>query len=171
MTTPPSVNNYQIPTGRVYFKKDGGSIRELGNCTEFKLTSDIQTKDHFRNYGGSRTKDVTTITSKGVTVSFGMEELVGENLEMWALADSTTDTDGNIVLSGLSNTQFQGVLTVVGDNDAGPRISWEGTVKFIPSGDFFLIKNDDEYNVLTVTATVQDDGSGNFGVWTITPQA
>lgn len=168
MATPPNVANYSIPTGRVYFN-DGTGLRELGNCTEFKLTADIQTKDHFRNYGGSRTKDVTTITSKGVTVSFGMEEIVGENVQFWALGDASTDTDGNVVISGLSNTDFSGTLVIVGDNDSGPRITWEGTVKFIPSGDFFLIKNDDEYNVMTVTATVQDDGNGNFGIWTITP--
>lgn len=168
MATPPNVANYQIPTGRVYFD-DGNGLRELGNCTEFKLTSNIETKDHKRNYGGSRTIDTTTITTKGVTASFGMEEIVGENAQFWALGDANTDTDGNIVINGLSNTNFSGTLVVVGDNDDGPKITWEGSVKFIPSGDFFMIKNDDEYNVMTVTARVQDDGNGNFGVWTIIP--
>ena len=68
MTAAPSITNYQIPTGKVYFTEDGGSRKDLGNCVEFSITKDITTKDHIRTYGGSRRVDKTIVTLASGTV-------------------------------------------------------------------------------------------------------
>lgn len=166
MPVSPSSDNYQIPTGKAYFKKTGESIRELGNIVEMKIANEVTTKDHFKNSGGKRTKDKTVITQVGATITFTMDEITKENLAIFALGDLSTDTDGNGEITGMTEALFEGTLTVVGDNDTGPRIEWVGDVSFIPQADFFFIKNDDEYNIIQVQASVKEDANGNFGVWT-----
>jgi hypothetical protein len=169
--TPGDVANLQIPTGKVFFTPTGGSRAFMGNCTDFKLSNTLATKDHKRNYGGARTTDKTTITEKGAKATLTLEEIMPENLRIFALSDIVENSDGSFTLKGLSNTNFTGFLEVIGDNDDGPQVDWEGEVQFVPSGDFSLIKNDDDYNVIDIEATVTADSAGEFGEWTVRPPA
>jgi hypothetical protein len=169
MAASPSITNYQIPTGKVYFKKTGeAAFRDLGNVLNFSLENTIEKKDHFRSYGGRRTKDKTVITQTGATITFTMDEITAPNLAFFALSGSgATDTDDAEQLSGMTETSFTGTLRIIGDNDVGPQVDWEGDVSFIPSGSFSFVKNDDEWNVIEVTAEVQEDANGAFGVWAV----
>lgn len=172
MAASPSILNYQIPTGKAYFKKTGTSdYVDLGNVVDMTLTNDVQKKEHFRNYGGRRTKDKTSTTQVGATVKFTLDEITGPNLEMFALGDATVDTDGTYTITGLTNTNFTGSLMVVGDNDEGPQVDWVGDVSFNPAGDFSFVKNNDDYNTIAFEADVQEDMDGNFGVWTVRESA
>jgi hypothetical protein len=174
-TTTPSDDNYQIPTGRVFFTPDGGSRYEMGNCLGFSLSNTITKKEHKRNYGGVRSVDKTTITETGVTAKFTLEEIVERNIAMFALADVTENTDGSFTMLGLSNTVFKGLLEVIGDNNDGPQLDWKGLVQLVPSADFSLIKDNDDYNSIEIEAqvlanTVEDVGTATgFGLWDYRP--
>lgn len=71
-------------------------------------------------------------------------------------------------ISGLTRTEFTGLLRVVGDNEVGPQVSWSGVVSFIPSADFFFIQDNDNWNTVQITASVEEDTTYGFGIWEIT---
>jgi hypothetical protein len=172
MATSPSNKNYSIPTGVGSFKQTGDAdFRPLGNVVNFSISNTVTKKDHFRSYGGRRTKDKTTVTQVAATAKGELDELTAENIAIFALGDVTTDTSGAIVIHGLSNTTFSGTLKIVGDNEEGTQIDWVGDVIFTPSGDFSLIQDSDDYTKIAFEADVQEDANGQFGTWTIREQA
>jgi hypothetical protein len=172
MTASPSITNYQIPTGKVYFLDDDNTTAgevDLGNVVNFKIGSTVTKKDHFRSYGGQRTKDKTVVTAVDATVTFVLDEITKEAVGMFALGTVATvaNTDGSFEVEGLTRSNFTGVLHVVGDNDIGPQLDWIGRVSFSPSGDFFFIQDNDNWNQITITADVSDDVTYGFGKWTV----
>ena len=175
MPTSPNVNNYHIGKGIVSFKEAGaGTYRDLGNAPSFVYTPTIEKLEHFSSREGVKTKDFTAVTQVAATIKVTLDEITGENLAYFALAEAGTDTDGNVTLSALTKTEFVGDIKVVGTNDIGQQVDFAATVSFIPDGDFSFITAEDEFTVLELTAEVQRDVSGNFGVWTVrdeTPSA
>jgi hypothetical protein len=176
MATSPSDKNYSIPTAKGFFTLATGSgagvRRSLGNIVNFTVSAEVTTKDHFRNYGGKRTKDKTIITQVGATAKGTLDEITPENLAFFALGEvEGPDSDGAYTINGLSKTTFEGLLEIEGDNDEGTQIDWQGEVSFVPSGDFSLVKDNDDWSQINIQATVQEDSDGNFGVWTVRPKA
>jgi hypothetical protein len=171
MATSPNADNYTIPTGKAFFTPstgiNAGQRTDLGNVVNFAVSADVKTKDHFRNYGGVRSKDKTRITEAGFTGKATVDEITAFNLSFFALSDVEEVTDGVFQLKGLSKTTFEGLLEIVGDNDEGTQSDWEGEVSFVPSGDFTFIKDNDDYNQINLQFTVLADSDGNFGTWTI----
>jgi hypothetical protein len=168
MPTSPNVNNYHIGKGIVSFKETGQStFTDLGNSPSFIYTPTVTKKEHFSSREGVRTKDFTAITEVGATVKFTLDEITGENLSFFALAHITTDSSGNIVLSGLSKAEFTGEIKVVGTNAIGQQVDFDALVSFVPSGDFRFITDADDFSTLEIEAEVQKDPSGAFGVWTL----
>lgn len=165
-----SANNYQIPTGKVYFTPEGGARYFFGNCIDFGVSNSLQTREHKRNYGGVRTVDKKSITEAGATAKFSGDEIIERNLAMIALGTPVENTDGSFRIIGVTETEFKGFLEVEGDNNDGPVVDWKGNVQLIPSGEYKLIKNDDEENQIEIEAQVlaNDDNVG-FGEWTYWP--
>ncbi len=168
MPTSPNVNNYHIGKGIVSFKETGQStFTDLGNSPSFIYTPTVTKKEHFSSREGVRTKDFTAITEVGATVKFTLDEITGDNLSFFALAEISTDSSGNITLSGLSKAEFTGEIKVVGTNDIGQQVDFDATVSFVPSGDFRFITDADDFSTLEIEAEVQKDANGAFGVWTV----
>ncbi len=169
MPTSPSTENYRIGKGIVSFQATGEStFRDLGNCPSFTYTPDITKKEHFSSRTGIKTKDKTIITQLGATIKFTLDEITGENLALFALSGSSeTDSDGNVVLRGLSQTEFTGELQMVGTNQEGQQVDFLCNVSFVPSGDFQFITDGDDFSVVQVEAEVLVDDNGDYGVWTI----
>jgi hypothetical protein len=168
MPTSPNVQNYHIGKGIVSFKETGASVyTDLGNSPSFVYSPAVEKKEHFSSREGVKTKDFTAITQVGATIKFSLDEITGNNLSFFALAEQGTDTDGNITLSGLSKTEFAGQIKVVGTNDIGQQVDFDATVSFVPSGDFSFITDGDDFTVIEIEAEVQKDAAGAFGVWTI----
>jgi hypothetical protein len=168
MPTPPDVNNYHIGKGIVSFKEAGAStFTDLGNAPSFIYTPAVEKKEHFSSREGVKTKDFTAITQVGATVKFTLDEITGENLSFFALAEQGTDSDGNITLSGLSKTEFTGDIQVVGTNAIGQQVDFVATVSFVPSGDFNFITDGDDFTTIEIEAEVQKDANGFFGIWTV----
>ena len=168
MPASPNVQNYHIGKGIVSFKEIGGSTyTDLGNAPSFVYTPTVEKKEHFSSREGIKTKDFTAITQVGATIKIQLDEITGLNLSFFALADSGTDTDGNITLAGLSKAEFVGDIKVVGTNDIGQQIDFDATVSFVPSGDFSFITAEDDFTVIEIEAEVQKGGDGSFGRWTV----
>jgi hypothetical protein len=172
MPTSPNVQNYHIGKGIVSFKEAGAStFTDLGNAPSFVYSPAVEKKEHFSSREGVKTKDFTAITSLAATITFTLDEITGNNLSFFALAEQGTDTDGNITLSGLSKAEFTGEIKVVGTNDIGQQVDFLATVSFVPSGDFSFITDADDFTTIEIEAEVQRDANGNFGVWTIRDEA
>ena len=168
MPTSPNVQNYHIGKGIATFKEAGGSsFVDLGNAPSFIYTPTITKKEHFSSREGVRTKDFTAITEIGATIKLTLDEITGENLSMFALGESGTDTSGNFQIRGLTKTEFSGQLKVEGTNDIGQHVDWLGTVSFVPSGDFKFITDGDDFTTIEIEAEVQKGTDGSFGIWTI----
>jgi hypothetical protein len=94
--------------------------------------ADIQTKDHFKNYGGRRTKDKTRITQVGATGKGTLDEITPLTLSLFALGDIEDNSDGSFTSRGSDQPDFEGFLEIIGDNDEGPQVDWEGDVSVVP---------------------------------------
>lgn len=171
MADSPDKVNYSIPTGYATFLKTGdmGSPVDLGNIVEFSISNEVAKKEHFKSRGGRRTKDATVITQVGATIKFTLDEITADNISLFALG-AVEDTGGAVTIQGLSDTEFEGKLKVVGDNEVGTQVDWEGVVRFTPSGDFKFIQNNDDWNTIQIEAEVQEDDTLGFGKWTIREQ-
>ncbi len=170
MTAPPSVTNYQIPTGKAYFTDSTNTTAgevDLGDVVDFTVTNETTIKDHFRSYGGQRTKDKTVVTQVAATIKFVLDEITPDAVGLFSLGTVTVNTDGSHEVTGLTRSNFTGVLHVVGDNDIGPQLDWIGRVSFSPSGDFFFIQDNDNWNQININADVSDDETYGFGIWTV----
>ena len=172
MPASPNVQNYHIGKGIVSFKETGGSgFVDLGNAPSFVYSPTVEKLEHFSSREGVKTKDFTAITQVGATVTFTLDEITGNNLAFFALAEQGTDTDGNITLSGLTKTEFTGEIKVEGTNDIGQHVDFLANVSFVPSGDFSFITDEDNFTVIEIEAEVQKSADGSFGKWTIREEA
>jgi hypothetical protein len=164
MPTSPSVQNYHIGKGIVSFKETGAStFIDLGNAPSFVYTPAVEKKEHFSSREGIKTKDFTAITSIAATIKVTLDEITPENLAMFALGDLASDG----TITGLTKAEFTGTLKVVGTNDIGQHVGWEGDISFVPSGDFSFITDSDDFSTLELEAEVQKAVDGSFGVWTV----
>jgi len=168
MPASPSISNYHIGKGIVSFKEDGaGSFVDLGNAPSFVWSPKIEKKEHFSSREGVKTKDFTAITQTGATIKLTLDEINGPNLAMFTLGEQGTDTDGNITVSAFKKTEIAGIIKVVGTNDVGQQVDYEGRISVNPTGDFSFITDADDFSKLEIECEVQKDTAGNFGVFTV----
>jgi hypothetical protein len=158
MPTSPSVQNYHIGKGVVTFN---GS--DMGNAPRFLYTPKVEKKEHFTSREGTKIKDFTAITQVGATIKVTLDEITPENLGIFALGDVSAGT-----ITGMTDVEKSGTITVTGTNDVGQRVSWTGDVSFVPSGDFSFITDTDDFSVIELEAEVQKSATdGSFGTWTV----
>ncbi len=171
MTAPPSITNYQIPTGKVYFTDDTPTSPtrvDLGNCVEFSITNAVTTKDHTRTYGGSRIVDDTIVTLVAGTVAFTLDEISQFALGMFAQGLITDNTGGaGWDVMGLTRTSYRGVLEIVGDNTVGPQVDWIGYVNLSPTAAFFFIRNNDDWNTIPLEGKILAHATHGLGHYTL----
>ena len=164
MSTAPNVNNYSVPRGTVQFTPTGGSVTVLGNCPQFRYTSNIEKLDHFSSQVGIRVKDRSVPVQLGATIAMVLDEINEFNLSLYLLAEAGTATMG-----GLTNTDLAGLLEFTGTNDIGSQITFSGQIQFQPGGDLDLIVEND-WQTIPLNAEVLISG-GSYGEWTIEDQA
>jgi hypothetical protein len=168
MPASPSIQNYHIGKGIVSFKEDGSStFVDLGNAPSFVWTPTIEKKEHFSSREGVKVKDFTAITQTGATIKITLDEINGENLAIFTLGEKGTDTDGNITIAAFKKTEVAGIFRVVGTNDIGQQVDYEGRASVNPSGDFSFITDADDFSTLEIEAEVQKGDAGDFGVFTV----
>jgi hypothetical protein len=168
MPVSPSIQNYHIGKGIVSFQEDGApDFVDLGNAPSFVWTPNVEKKEHFSSREGVKTKDFTAITQTGATIKFTLDEINGDNLAIFTLGEKGTDTDGNVTVSAFKKTEVAGVIKVVGTNDIGQQVDYQGRISVNPTGDFSFITDEDDFSALEIEAEVQRDDNGNFGVFTV----
>lgn len=165
---PGSFDNNIIGTGKVYFTNDADPTAGevwLGNVKSFTVTNDVVVKDHYRSWGGMRTKDGSVVTQVGATIDFVADEITKEALTMFALGTMEASTDGSYLITGLTNSRLEGILRCRGDNDNGPQLEWTGRVQLQPSGTLALIQDNDDFNSIPFKASAQQDDTYGLGQW------
>jgi hypothetical protein len=168
MPTSPSIQNYHIGKGIVSFKEDGAStFVDLGNAPSFVWSPTIEKKEHFSSREGVKVKDFTAITQTGATIKMTLDEINGENLALFTLGEVGTDTDGNVTVAAFQKTEKAGIFKVVGTNDIGQQVDFEGRASVNPTGDFSFITDADDFSTLEIECEVQKGDDGNFGVFTV----
>src|SRR5215831_11414039 len=165
----PSSHNYHIGKGVVSFKEDGtATYQDLGNAPAFVYTPSASKKEHFTSRTGIKTKDYVAITSVAATIKITLDEITDVALQYFALAQHATGSSpGHAILNGLTKTQYQGQIKVVGTNAIGQQVDFTAEVMFVPSGDFSMITDSDDFSRIVIDADVIADATGSFGQWTV----
>lgn len=111
MALAPNVENYTLGRGRLYFApydSDGnmGGERALGNAPAFNFTMAVEKLDHFSSMTGLKAKDKTVVTQITPSVSFTIDELSDENLNMLFYGSTATisqsaDDANSTVITGV----------------------------------------------------------------------
>lgn len=162
MPAAPSIDNYYIGKGKVFWTPEAGVERELGNVPEFEFTPALEKLDHYSSQSGVRTKDRSVVLEKSATVRIVMEEWSVENLRMALMGGTAADDgSGNMTFALLAVDELRGALRFEGANSVGPQVTITlPLVAFTPSGSISPIS--DEWGSLEVSGDVLISG-GVFG--------
>lgn len=166
MTTSPSVNNYSVLKGKVFFTPDGGGERDLGNAPEIEFTPTVDTLEHFSSREGVRTKDREVTLEKSAELRIVLDEITAENLALMLLSSSVYTASGaQKEFTIMPDSEIKGVVRVEGTNDIGTKIdALFPSVTFRPTAGLGLIS--DEWGQIEITGEVLAV-DGNFGTMTI----
>jgi hypothetical protein len=83
---------YTIGKGKLLFKAAGqANFADLGNCPDFKVSTNVTKKDHFSSREGTKTKDKTIVIEQTALGSFTLDDLLDENLKMFIMSNAITD--------------------------------------------------------------------------------
>jgi hypothetical protein len=168
MPASPSIQNYHIGKGVVSFKEDGAaSFADLGNAPSFVWTPTVEKKEHFSSREGVKVKDFSAITQIGATIKMTLDEINAENLSLFTLGEIGTDTDGNVTVAAFKKTEIAGIFRVVGTNDIGQQVDYEGRASVNPTGDFSFITDADDFSTLEIECECQRGAAGDFGIFTV----
>jgi hypothetical protein len=168
MPVSPSIQNYHIGKGIVSFKQDGdSSFLDLGDAPSFLWTPTTEKKEHFSSREGVKVKDFTAITQTGATIKMTLDEINAENLAIFTLGELGTDTDGNVTVAAFKRTEIAGIFRVVGTNDIGQQVDYQGRASVNPTGEFSFITDADDFSTLEIECECQKDDAGSFGIFTV----
>lgn len=87
----PQYKQYTLGKGEVYFD-DGFGERYFGNTTEFNVTIESESLDHFDSDSGIRTKDDSVVLEVNRTGAITTDNVSDENVQLFLLADKSTVT-------------------------------------------------------------------------------
>ena len=165
MPAAPSINNYYIGKGIVYWTPEGGVERDLGNVPEFEFTPELEKLPHYSSRSGVRVKDRDVIIEKSATLRIVLEEFSLDNLAMALLGDAPVeDTPGNNTFNLFAVSELRGAIRFEGANDIGPKMTITlPLVSFTPSSSMNPIS--DEWGGLEINGDVLAV-AGSFGTIT-----
>src|SRR3954468_7658304 len=154
MPASPSIQNYHIGKAIVSFQEDGEStFLDLGNAPAFEWSPKVEKKEHFSSREGVSVKDFTAITKVGATIKLTLDEINPDNIAIFALGVKET-TGGTTKISAFKKTEIAGIIKVVGTNDIGQHVDFEGRISVTPQGSFNLITDKDDFSTLEIEAEV-----------------
>lgn len=167
MPASPSIQNYHIGKGIVSFKEDGeADFVDLGNAPNFEWEPKTEKKEHFSSREGVKVKDFTATTQVGATIKMTLDEINPINLSIFTLG-VRGGSGGVVTVRPFKKTEVAGIVKVVGTNDIGQHVDFEGRISVIPSGSFSFISDKDDFSTLQIEAEVQKGDDGEFGTFTI----
>ena len=123
MPAAPSIDNYYIGKGRVFWTPEAGVERDLGNVPEFEFTPELEKLAHYSSRSGVRTKDREVVIEKSATLRIVMEEWSVQNLQMALMGGTAVaNVDGNQEFALLAVDEVRGAIRFEGANSIGPKI-------------------------------------------------
>jgi len=118
-----SIDNYTVGKGLVSFKKTGDAVfADMGNCTEFEFTPEVEKLDHFSSRSGVRFKDRSVVIQKSGTLRLVLDEWTVDNLKMAVLGSSAVVSDAEVIQI-FDQSSVSGAIKFTGTNDIGPMTS------------------------------------------------
>jgi len=166
--TSPNVDNYYIGKGIVSIKKPGDvDYVDVGNVPEFEYTPDLAKLDHFTSRTGIRSKDKSIVLEKSAQLRMVMEEWTARNLALMLMSVPDETNPAAVTMDILSEGSITCAVKFVGQNDVGPKWTFEfPRVEFTPSGSLNVI-SDDDWSGIEITGDILVDlVSGKFGTAT-----
>lgn len=156
-----SINNYTVGRGKVYIKKTGDlDFIDMGNCTEFEFTPELEKLDHYSSREGIKVKDKSIVLQANGTLRMVLDEWSVDNLKL-ALLGSSATVLGKEVIQIFDNAAVACQIKFTGNNDVGPKYEWIFTsVDIIPSSSINLIS--DEWATIELTGECGAT-AGSFG--------
>lgn len=160
------VENYTLGKGILTFNPfdETGALtddRDLGNTPAFTFNIDIEKLEHFSSRGGINAKDKEIVSQITPRVSFTLDELNADNINMFVMGEMSGDAD-EATIAAFTKTQIEGQLTFTSDNPAGNQQKvtiWK--VSLAPDGDVSFIS--DDWGTLSFTGEILKDSEGHPG--------
>lgn len=164
------VQDLRIGKGIVSYQPNStGDFIDLGFVSSFTYTPNIERTPYFSAREGIRKKVAEFITEVGATINMSIDSINGFNLSLFALGTAVT-AGSDVTISGLSETNKQGTVRVVGTNDQGRLVDFQCSTQLVPAGEYEFLTQEDDINSIEVEGEVLEDETGAFGQWTIRPQ-
>lgn len=140
----PDVRNLVVGKANVYFTPEGGTYPDnrvhMGNVTDANFEPTIETLEHFSSMAGVRLRDRVEALQKTALLSLTIEEMTPGNLAIASLGTVETDSDGNVIITGLTENLVRGRIDAIMSNDIGPRYHFTfPAVAMRPAGPIGLI--------------------------------
>jgi hypothetical protein len=135
--TAPDPDNYVLGRGKCSFTPKGGTKRDLGNAPALTVSVAIQWLEHFSSRGGLKVKDKRVAMQLTPTISFTLDEPVGDNLALTFLGSNTAGT-----IAAFTVPSIEGLFEFESDNPTGPNYimsAWE--VSIGPDGETGFISD------------------------------
>ena len=126
MPISPNTDNYVLGKGRLFFNPlvNGAHTGEmaLGNAPSLTFSVAIEKLDHYSSQSGLRAKDKTVVTQVTPTMSFSLDEINSENLNLLVMGNKTNSSQlaGQVALTTLtSGTPAEGIYYETGKRNIG----------------------------------------------------
>lgn len=121
----PSVDNYTMPLGELYFTRDGSTEEvHMGNAPKAEVNLTVKTADHYSSMQGMRRKDLTVVTEANLTFKATLDEWMPDNVALALLATQDEDSDGNVQLAIGEAELVYGSIRFVATNDVGRQVDY-----------------------------------------------
>lgn len=162
MATPPNVANLSLFKGIIKWMPDGsGSYRDMGECSSFTTSMDVETLAYQSRRHSSRIPVKTITLGKTMSVGLTMSELDDSNLELWAMGDTTGSP---AVISIGTAAEVRGSLRYIGQNEVGIAYQVDlYDVLLTPNGDLEWLSDADWSEVQLTGSVNADPTTGSFG--------
>ena len=116
MAIAPSVENYTLGKGRLFFNKHdtSGSLtgeKSLGNAPALTFSMAVEKLDHYSSQSGLRAKDKSVVVEVTPTLNFTLDEVNVNNLEMlfFSSSESASPTIGESLNTVLTASSTKGL--------------------------------------------------------------
>jgi hypothetical protein len=126
MAYAPSTDNYSLGRGVVYFDKLNSSgvylgERDLGNAPNFTFNVALEKLEHFSSRGGISVKDKEIISQLTPGLSFTLDEISKENLNLLVMGEITevVQTAGTVTTTPETVTARLGMRVVLDHREIG----------------------------------------------------
>lgn len=135
----PNVDNYFSGKGVVKFKAIGAATyRDMGDCSSFSVTPNVQRLEHYSNRAGIRVRDFSRISQRQFSVAIQMDEFTADNMAMVLMGVVTSGvvaTDHYAEkIDIMTAAEIRGAVRLIGTNEIGapcqvdvPDVSFAGS--------------------------------------------